>query len=507
MSENQLYSIVSKSYSVIYSKRILFPVIGLTLLAFLFSLWNRCIYIDDAFFGEQAYWLAKCGIVKVPSMLDFLGCEKNLFSYHKLNIFIGAGLIKIFGWHLTPLRSISILFFLALVWMLVKYCKQFPEVFTKQHIVIAVFIIFCNPLIVLYAFTFRPEIWLTFFGFVSYFFIDKTIRTSYSISPILAGIFAGLAFLTHLNGLIFPLAGFISLFAFKKYKELFWYTLSGGIVGLFYFWDLWQGNHFEIWLYQLRNWPENNATNYMSASFVHFIRNVFVKLCSEHQRFFWSDKVWAISAFFLLCFFSNLKFLFRQHRLLFIYIIVLILALNIAGGQIAERFLIYFFPFFALIIAISIVRLMNYKKIVLKTLLIIVFILQLGFTGKMFSFIYCSRNDFSSNHNAIFSRISDKKALILTPYEFIYNGLDTHNLASFKGFEYFESLKKHHLTQTEFFNRADSLKIKYIVFPKDIGRFHYFTIPCFNTMKIEKNPYYSEYYSDQHAIILKSISY
>jgi hypothetical protein len=507
MSENQLYSLVSKSYSVVYSKRILFPVIGLTLLAFLFSLWNRCIYIDDAFFGEQAYWLAKCGTVKVSSMLDFLGCEKNLFSYHKLNIFMGAGLIKIFGWHLTPLRSISILFFLGLVWMLVKYCKQFPEIFTRQHILIAVFILFCNPLIVLYAFTFRPEIWVTFFGFISFFYIDKTIRnSSVRIFSVFAGIFAGLAFLTHLNGLIFPLAGFISLLVFKRYKELFWFTLSGGIVGLFYFWDLWQNNHFEMWLFQLKFWPDNNATSYMSGSFLHFIRNVYVKLCSEHQRFFWSDKVWGISAFFLLCFFSNLKFLFRQHRLLFIYTIVLILALNIAGGQIAERFLIYFFPFFALIIALSVVRLMNDKKIALKIFLILLFVLQLGFTSKMFSFIIRSRNDFRTNHSEIFSKISEKKALVLVPYELVYNGLETYNLASFKGFEYFEALKKHHLTQTEFFSRADSLKIKYIVFPSDKGRFHYFTIPCFNNKEIEKNPYYSKYYCGQQAIILKSNS-
>lgn len=96
--------ITSESFSILFSTKVLSLLIVVTLLAFIFSLWNRFIYIDDAFFGEQAYWQAKDGVVKVPSMLDFLGCEKQLFSYHKLNIFIGAGLIKIFGWSITPLN-------------------------------------------------------------------------------------------------------------------------------------------------------------------------------------------------------------------------------------------------------------------------------------------------------------------------------------------------------------------------------------------------------------------
>jgi hypothetical protein len=505
MDEDKAPVGISKIFSFIYNTKVLYPIILTTIIAFIFSIFKRFIYIDDAFFGEQAYYLAKEGIVKIPSMLDFLGCENHLLSYHKLNIFIGAGLIKIFGFSLTPLRTISILFTAGLVWVLIKHCRHYPQIYTKQHIAIGLFILLCNPLIVLYAFTYRPEIWLTLFGFISFYFINKTLEENAPIyNTIFAGIFAGLAFLTHLNGLIFPVAGFVSLLFFKKYKLLVWYVISGCIIGILYFWDLWQGNNMQLWLYQLKNWPDNNATSYMSASILDFIKNVLLKLSNEHQRFFWSDKVWGVSSIFLLCLIFNFRYLYKNHKLLIIYTLTLILTLNIAGGQIAERFLIYFIPFFALIISISIVRVIELKMNVLNAILIILLFLQLSFVFNMFSFIYNKRGNFVAFQTEILNKIKDKKALVLAPYQFVFNGVETNHLASFKSFEYHEVLIKKTFTQEAFFKRADSLNIKYIIIPRKVNDFFYFTIPCLDQLTIDKNPYYSEFINDSKTIILKS---
>ncbi len=341
------FEVITKIFQKIFTPRIILGVIILTFIGFVISLINRYIYIDDIFFGEQAYWLAKSGIVKVPSMLDFLGGESHLFCYHKLFIFIGAGLIKIFGWSDTPLRGISILFTLGLIISMYYYLKSKPEFYQKGLFLLVLFFFFVNPLIVLYSYTYRPEIWVAFFGFLSYYFINKIIYRNFENKhAILAGIFAGLAFLIHLNGLIFPVAGFFILIIYKKYKALLLYVIAGGIVGLLYFWDLWQGNNFTIWLYQLKNWPDPVASNYFSNGFLELLKNIIIKLLSEHQRFFWSPNVWALSLYFLFSVIFNWKNLYKQHRVLLLYTLILILTLNVAGGHISGEiyYILYSFP-------------------------------------------------------------------------------------------------------------------------------------------------------------------
>jgi hypothetical protein len=498
-------AIIQKSYKFIFSPKFMISLSIMGAILFFASLWNRFIYIDDAFFGEQSYWLAKEGVVKIPSMIDFLGCENHLFSYHKLNIFLGAGLIKIFGWSVTPLRAISILFYLALLLVFIKYIKENKYIFTHSHLTIAIFFISFNPLIYLYAFTFRPEIWVAFFGFCSYYFLEKTKENNYKKYRIFSGLLAGMAFLTHLNGLIFPVAGFVLLALTKRFKEIVYFSVPALLISALYFWDLWQGDNFSTWLFQLKNWPDNNATNYLSPNIKDLIINLFSKLLNEHQRFFWSDRVWGISLFFLIGIIINFRFLYNNHQNLLLYTIILILTLNIAGGQIAERFLIYFFPFFSIIIAISIVRLFDTKANTLKAIYSLFLILHFVFVIKMFLFIYQRSNDYPSMHDSILAKIPDKKGLVLAPYEFVFNGLENYNLASYKGFEYYEVRIKRHLTQDEFFSRADSLGVKYVVISESVIQYKDRSIPCLNGGIIKKNPYYMEFYRDDSTLILKKV--
>ncbi len=204
---------INRIYSFLYSKQTMKALILATLIVFLFSMWNRFIYIDDAFFSEQAYWLAKDGVVKTVSLIDFLGCDVRLFSYHKLNILVGAGLIKIFGWSVTPLRTFTLILYVLFLLVFTQYSMQLLNTKTlNQQVLIALFFLIVNPLIVLYAFTFRPEIWVMFFGFISFVKLDQSRNSNLTVkNVVLAGFMAGLAFLTHLNGLIFLVAGAVLL--------------------------------------------------------------------------------------------------------------------------------------------------------------------------------------------------------------------------------------------------------------------------------------------------------
>jgi|GEM_PF-790296 len=496
---------VPRFYKNIFSPKVLFFVGGIGILVFILSMWHRYIYIDDAFFGEQAYFLAKDGVVKTPSLINFLGCDIQLFSYHKLNIFIGAGLIKIFGLSVTPLRLCTLIFGCLLFFILWKYFKNNNKKLTSRHYLTAAFFLFFNPLILLYAYTYRPEIWVTFFGFCSFYFIDGYINKEDYISKIIfSGIFAGLAFLTHLNGLIFPVTGVLILLIFRKYKAAIVFSGISMAVCVFYFWDLWQPAHFDTWIFQLKNWPDNNATSYLSAGIWSLIKNITEKLLSEHQRFFWSYKVWGISLFFISTLIFNFKYLLKEYRTLIFYTLILILVLNIAGSQIAERFLIYYFPFMVIIISIGILRVFENGDNRLRAIYMVLFIAQICFFSTMARDIFKHNEDYIAKHEAVFSKIQDKSQLILVPYQFVFNTLDKYKIATFKGFEYYEVEIGRKLTQQELFMRADSLKIGYIVFPMKGLKYENTSIKCIDGKKIEHSDLYKVIYQDNDAMILGS---
>lgn len=496
---------INLGYDFVFSKQTLTGLMVLTGLVFLVSTRNRFIYIDDAFFGEQAYWLARDGVVKTVSLIDFLGCDVQLFSYHKLNILTGAALIRIFGWSVTPLRLTSLLIFVTFLVVFIRYFNQkfAANPSRKQQLTMALFFLVVNPLIVLYAFTYRPEIWVMFFGFLSFIWLDRNTKDKIAVkAAIVAGIFAGLALLTHLNGLIFLVAGVVLLLFKKQWRGWFWFSLAGGITTLLYFADLWQEGHLEAWFFQLSHWPDNNATNYLSENFIGLFMNALTKLSQEHQRFFWSPKVWGISAFFLLTLLFNFKRLMREQTNLMVYTITLILVLNIAGSQIAERFLIYLFPFMALIISFGLIRLVHETKPVQKAIFMLLLVVQLGTVGLRFADIFSKNAPHVQITNEILSQVPDKENLILVPYNMVFNALDQYPLASFKAFEYKEVAQGHPFTQSEFFKRTDDLGIQSIVIPlpglknTDTG------LSCFNDGSITDSSLYHQHYRDKRCVIL-----
>ena len=79
---------MNKIYAFFTAKETIIGLIVITSIVFFLSLFNRYIYIDDAWFGEQAYWFSKLGFVKTSTIVDFYGWDERLFVYHKLNIYL-----------------------------------------------------------------------------------------------------------------------------------------------------------------------------------------------------------------------------------------------------------------------------------------------------------------------------------------------------------------------------------------------------------------------------------
>ena len=453
---------MDKVFLYFFNKRTLLFILFLGCIAFIISMWQRYAYIDDCFFGEQAYWLAKDGVVRTKTIHAGLGWEERLFVYHKLNIWIGALIIKTLGWSVYYFKTFTLLVYLSFFFLLKKYLQIDRSRFPDLTYLMVCLLIFINPLTFIYGFTYRPEILVMATGFVSFKALEM-VRSSDSRSffwIIIAGVAAGLAFLTHLNGLIFAVSGFFYLIIYRKYRFLIPYLFSGGIIMFFYFIDLLPSGNIVRFLAQINNWPDDVSGNFHSKT--NFIIGVFVKLSTEHQRFFWSDKVFAFSILFFLSVLMAFKHLKETHRPLLIYTAMLILFLNLLGSQIAERYLLYYFPMMALLIALSVLYFLKQRQFVRLTVVSIVLLVQLGLTAKHWLSIMNENSDFVTVNEELHNAIPSDSEIILAPYTFIYNEI-SDKILTYHTLEYFEVLQKKQFTGADASAYCAKLGIDHII--------------------------------------------
>jgi hypothetical protein len=496
---------MNKLYNYIFGTKQLLLLAGITLIAFTISLLNRYIYIDDAWLGEQAYWFLQDGIARTETIKGFQGWDEHLFVYHKATILTGAILLGIFGWSVESLRLFTLVIYLIFFFVFFRFFKNNKTIFTSGQFVVAAFIIFFNPLTLLYSYTFRPEILVALLGFSSFLFIDLFIvKSPKYIYVIFSGILAGLAILFHLNGLVFAVSGFLVLILLKQVKPAFIFGLFAGITASLYFIDLWHPGHFQAYLNQLNNWPVAHAENYSSGNIWDWAGNVFLKLLNEQQRFFWSYKVWGISTLFILALILEWKKIVKIKRHLLIYLFILIVSLNFLGSQIAERYLIYYFPYMATIIAIMLVDLRTKAKGWIQGMAISLLLLQTVCVGIIFYDIFDQNDDYVNQHEETFANITDKSAPVLVSYRFIFNALEDRELVSYKSFEYHQVELGRKLEQDEFLERASNLGIKYIVIPGEMLAGSDSRFPFLMDGEVDDNHYFDKYFNGPDYFILKS---
>ena len=453
---------MAKVFWYFYHKKAMLFVLLLGCIAFIVSMWHRYAYIDDCFFGEQAYWLAKEGVVRTKTIQAGLGWEERLFVYHKLNIWIGALIIKLFGWSIYYLKTLTLLIYISFFFLFKRYLSIDRARFPEPTYLLVSLLIFVNPLTIIYGFTYRPEILVMVSGFASFIALEKVrnIDSRPFAWSIMAGVAAGIAFLTHLNGIIFAVSGFFYLIISRKYKLLIPYTLSTGIVMSFYFIDLLPSGNLARFLAQINNWPDEVSGNYHSKT--NFLTNVLLKLSTEHQRFFWGDKVFAFSTLFFLCIILAFKYLKENHKQLLLYTGMLILFLNLFGSQIAERYLLYYFPMMALIIALSILDFIKKKQFIRLTIVSAVLLIQIGITSKYWLSIMKENSDIVAVNKQLNDFIPAESTRILAPYSFIFNEI-SNKLLTYHTLEYFEFVQKKKLTGTEALARCAQLGIDHII--------------------------------------------
>ncbi len=450
----------------------LWTVLGVYILFFLLTLVHRFIQIDENWFGEQSYWLAHEGIVRLKSMPGILGFENQMFLYHKLLVWMGAALVTLTGWSVFPFKCITLAFYLVFFYVFYRFRKENSGRISYQEWLLAVTLLVLIPIMLQQAFTFRPEIFVMSLGFISYFYLDRFLRMSRIRDVIPSGIFAGLAFLITLNGLIFPLAGAIILMIFRKYRASLLFSAAAGIVAALFFVDILQAGRWEQFLFQLNNWPTRKfGETYLTGGPASFLLNKLLNLASEHQRFFWSDRVMAFSAMFWLAYAFNFSYLWNRHKLLLLYTTLLILLLNLTGSHIAERYLVFYYPFMALIVATGMLRTENKAMRYLKFVYMLLLILNLVSLGKQFGFVFRENEDSAGNHREIINRIPEKNPCVFAPWKFIFNEIDNCRVISYQALQYYQDDIPVKLSQDEVLSLLEgTYGVGYLILDADIMR-------------------------------------
>lgn len=445
-------------FNHIFSKKALYYVLAIFIFAYFLSFINRYIYSDENWFGEEAYWLLKEGTVRIKSMPLTLDFDKQVFVYYKLFVYAAVGLIGLFGWSIWPLKFFVFALYILFLFLFNNWMRSPLIRFSWHQRILALFFLATTPLMIGQTFMFRPEIPMMLTGFLSFAFIHKGIKNDNHFSCALGAIFAGLSFLIHLNGNAIIVAGFIYLLSYRKWKHLLIYSPIAAFVSLLFFIDLSDYQSLKQFCFQLKYWPMNIYTDIDEQPYA-FITTRLMNIFSEHQRFFWSTRVYSTSLLFLVCLIFTFKELKNRYPEILRYFLIFVICLNLLGGFICEKYLIYYLPFMVFIIAFTIHHYWVHKSKLFSTIAVAIFVVHMVTIILRFNLVFKVNYNHIKTHSEVLSYIPENTR-VLAPWKFIYNGIESHDIVSYKNIEYFN----HHKVSTyELENIVKKLHVEYII--------------------------------------------
>lgn len=312
------------------------------------STWHRAIHTDDAWIGEFVYWANRDGYVHSELFRGLIHSEVYQEVYHKLFVWQSVLAVKWFGWSIYVLKSISLIYLAGMLGLSWYYLKYLP-VADRQRAASLYFALFLiSSLVAEYSFLFRPELMLMFIGFGSWLALRRALLSGSLAAAAAAGVLAGLAGLTHLNGLIFILAGGLLLLWRRRWvgAVVFGVAAAGAVAG--YGIDMVRHHSWELFKQQMFMHPAIDNGS-------HGIGGRILYLLKEHQRFFHSPKEIVLSLLLLLAAYVLYRWRPRTPEFsnLLIYFILLLLSLDLIVQGKTSKYLLLYLPYMLLLIVVA----------------------------------------------------------------------------------------------------------------------------------------------------------
>lgn len=401
---------------------VVFVLLALATGILLFSIPHQRVHIDEAWLGEQAYWQATDGVRRSELFRGLLDYENHIYVAHKLLIYLGAVSVKLFGWHLWSLRVIPLLSGGVLILLLWFYFRRSRDEDPHLALPIAYLYIVSAPLFFRFVNLYRPEVPLAACGFGSFVLVAlyaRNDRVSYLLG---AAALAGIGFLIHLNGIIYVLAGAVTLVWLRRWRHLIAFATLAGAISLLYFYDV--VGHWDAFWYQFRSDPALDKQDLMWYA-------PAWRLINEHKRLFRKPEVIFASTLFLTSLWYHWKALPRQDRWIVMYGLGLLVGLGALAQGKTVAYTILLLPVSAIIVARStsiwIARIRESPKwlSVIAIVLWAFFLVHSAFDNSVFAFT--QKRDVASTNRGMAVHIPEG-ATVLAPLDFVFEEIGKYRI-------------------------------------------------------------------------------
>ncbi|MDG0817366.1 ArnT family glycosyltransferase [Bdellovibrio svalbardensis] len=420
---------------------------ALAVVFFLLSLWHRWIHIDDAWLGEQVYWLIHDGHVRSELFHGFMGHEEKLFVWHKLYIWQGALISKLFGFNIYYLKSLSLAYLGLIIFTFRKIFNFYKLEGYLWHL--GLLLLFTSCWVFELGFTFRPDLAVTSFGLLSFYCL-KIAKEEGARFALLAGILAGLATASHLNGILMIGSGIVLLIWRKDFRGTLIFAASAGLLSLFYLHDIHSLAELHTFWLQFKNDPSINRE---FSGPLHYLW----KLIDEQRRYLHSPMEIAYTLLLTVLVLPNAKLLFKKDSELVIYVLTLCLLLALISHGKTSKYLIYAQPFFFLAILIS-----WPKRIPLWKVPFILICLGTATYLNIKTYILPNRDEIASFEQL--ASILPENTKIVAPLDFIFNQIERfEQIQGIQVYEFFVLEGRMKQDAPSFFSMAAKFNRDYIV--------------------------------------------
>ena len=426
-----------------YSFCILIGVIGLTF-------YHRAAHFDDAWFAEQSYWLVKNGQVRSEFFRGYNNWEEQIYIFHKLFVYAGALFMGITNFSLPFSKLITPLFGCLTGWLIWYHTSKQP---TEERW-IAILIYFGCGTIIRYFFVNRPEIMCMSLGFASYVCLERSANVRSKL--ILAAILAGLSALTHLNGVIYLIAGFLWTFIRINWRSAIWFSIAGALTFSLYGLDALVNDNVNLMAMQFLNDPATQSGLKLTDK--------LLVMLNYHQLFFHSNGEVPLTILTLLCLLAFRRYL-QLTQSTPLYLLLLISTFWLLSKSNFDFYYILFVPWLSLFIAHCLINYLlstfSTYKLVAKYSLIVYFIISLFSVFKVLQENYTQL--YIPRYNAeLAQHMPHQHTKIIAPISFFWG---QHGNYQIHGLTYYHLLERRNgsIPLSTFFNMAAQEGIEYIV--------------------------------------------
>ena len=443
----------------------LFPLRGYQLFFFLllgtlvFTCFNRVLYFDDAWFAEQSYWLIQDGRVRSELFRGLNHWEDRIYVYHKLFIYSGALVMSVFGVSVMSSKMLSVLCGGIMGWFIWHHCrKASPE----QAWVAVLLYTGCGTLI-RYVCVNRPEIMCALFGLASYLALDqsKLANTNVSVSALLAG----LAALTHLNGIIYIVSGIVWLFLKEGRRSGSVFGLiSGGVLSL-YALDAVVDGQIDRMVEQFVHDPATQQN--------FDVRSKLAVMLNYHQLFFHSEREAALSMVVLL----SLLLLRRHVRIMqpiVLYSLLLVATFWLLTKSNFDVYYVLFVPSFAILAATVLTTYPPQQPKWVRQVSRVVLVVYFGIALVSIGFVLRENYRWPpiERYNEQLARhMPHRHTKIIAPISFFFGQMDNYSI---RGLTYYYHMNKRKtIPLSTFFAEADRNAVEYIVSDNPLNDSYY----------------------------------